>query len=66
MKYYRLTPDFILWDISFANISMYVSSIPDYKKEEEKKEPEELIDGLDGLKDLEDMLYVTNIAVWTT
>jgi hypothetical protein len=53
MKYFRWTPDYVLWGISFANVSMYVASIPTYKTEDEKKKTkeEEAVDGFEGLED---------------
>lgn len=43
MKYFRLTPEQILWQISYANIVMYMATIPvfEYKKENDgEAEPE--------------------------
>lgn len=48
MKYFGWHPDYVLWEISYPNLVMYMLSIPDQEtKKEDKKE--EAVEGLEGL-----------------
>jgi hypothetical protein len=43
VKYFRLTPDYILHDISYVNLIMMLATIPTFKDENEvEEEPEEI------------------------
>jgi hypothetical protein len=43
VKYFRLTPDYILHDISYVNLIMMLATIPTFKDENEVEEdPEEI------------------------
>lgn len=39
-KYFRWGEDYVKWEMSFANLNMYLASIPDtgYDEEEDKKD----------------------------
>lgn len=39
-KSYRLTPDYILWEMSFANVTMYNAILPSYGDPKEPTEKE--------------------------
>lgn len=41
IKYFRFTYDYVLWEISFANLNMLLAAIPDHEpaETEEEKEP---------------------------
>lgn len=49
MKYFRMSFDQILWDLSWRNLMMLLATIPVYKrdKDDEKKS----VDGIDELGD---------------
>jgi|GEM_PF-3748917 len=49
IKYFRFTYDYVLWDISYANLQMLLASIPEYESIEEEKV--EHVESLDGLAD---------------
>ena len=38
IKYFRFSYEFVLWEISYANLSMLLATIPEYDTEVEKKE----------------------------
>ena len=51
IKYFRFTYDYILWEISYANINMLLAAIPEYETEEEKSKPQ--TKKIDSMADLE-------------
>lgn len=46
MKYFRLSAEYVLWELSYSNLNMYLATIPSYKekKDEGMKEVESLND----------------------
>jgi hypothetical protein len=44
MKYFRLSYDYILWDIGYVNLVMLMASIPEYNSDDTEKENKETID----------------------
>ena len=52
IKYFRFNYDYVLWGISFTNLSMLLATIPDTEFDDEnKKEKAEVVDGFQDLKD---------------
>jgi len=41
MKYFRMSYDAILWEISWANLNMLLATIPTYDTDKEDKEDKE-------------------------
>ncbi|GEM_PF-4578987 len=39
-KSYRLLPEYILWEMSFANVNMYNAILPSYDTDKEPSEKE--------------------------
>ncbi|GAA4328581.1 hypothetical protein GCM10023184_18540 [Flaviaesturariibacter amylovorans] len=57
MKYFRLTPDYLLWELSFQNLTMLLATIPVYEPAEKKKDEEPAQGGPDkGFEDLASFL----------
>ncbi|MEL7586663.1 MAG: hypothetical protein AAGU19_08100 [Prolixibacteraceae bacterium] len=46
-KGYNLTPDYVLYKMSYANVIMYSAVLPSYDDEKESKEDEEVINADD-------------------
>ncbi|MCD8080146.1 MAG: hypothetical protein LUF04_06965 [Bacteroides sp.] len=39
-KSYRLLPEYILWEMSFANVNMYNAILPSYDTDKDSRETE--------------------------
>jgi hypothetical protein len=50
VKYFRFTYEYILWEISFANLNMLLATIPSYKFGKNEKKDE--VEGLSSLDEL--------------
>ena len=48
MKYFRFTLHEIMWEVSYANLLMYLGTIPSYKKDGEEETDHKEI-GMDQL-----------------
>jgi hypothetical protein len=54
MKYFRLTPEYILWQMSWVNLNLLMATIPDFDLEDEdeqaieKRKEDKEMDDLQG------------------
>jgi hypothetical protein len=49
MKYFRLSWEDILWNVSYVNLNMLIMTIPKYEGIKDKEETQ-VVDGIDELK----------------
>jgi len=46
IKYFRFTYDYVLWEISFANLNMLLAAIPDHEPPSEEEKEAEPVDNM--------------------